>query len=216
MNLRPGPGRARRLRTPPDPLQAANPDRAAEAGGTGRGDPPPTVRHHPAAGAAGPIDVGLDRHHQPLLVVDHVEHVHPSGVEHRISPAAPTHTRTTPIVIHVGVFFDRSAWSQSILKTPTHQPRLRHAQQLTHAQIRRAPLWPTGYFPLSDSQAARIPSASLRRGGGREWAKVRPLHRLGFPCPVGDAEHRVIDESWLTSARLQSVLEEVDEFHALV
>jgi hypothetical protein len=36
-------------------------------------------------------------------------------------------------VIHVGVFFDREAWSLPILKTPTLTPRLRHAHQLTHA-----------------------------------------------------------------------------------
>jgi hypothetical protein len=64
-------------------------------------------RHDTAGRAAGLIGVGLDRDHQLAVTTAHVQNVHPGRVEHRIGPGAPARTRTTPIVIHVGVFFGR-------------------------------------------------------------------------------------------------------------
>ncbi len=84
-------------------------------------------RDHPAGRAAADIGLGLDRQHQPLRFADHVQHVHPGDVEQRIGPGAPAHTRTTPTVIHVGVFLRSAASSLPILKAPTPPSPLRHA-----------------------------------------------------------------------------------------
>ncbi len=124
VGLRPGPRRARRLRASPDPLQPHHQHGRPEARGVRRGHPAPAVRggHDPAPTAAGPVRVGLHRDHQPAPLTAHVQDMHPGRVEHRIRPGTPARARTTPIVIHVGVFLDRSAWSLPILKTPTPPP----------------------------------------------------------------------------------------------
>ena len=63
-----------------------------------------TGRHHAAARTAGRLGLGLDRDHQLAVTMPRVQHVHAVAVEHRIGPGTPAHARTTPTVIHVGVF----------------------------------------------------------------------------------------------------------------
>ena len=98
-------------------------------------------RKHPAAGAAVLHLIGLDRHHQPLLVVDNdIEDMHAGNIEHRIGPGAPARTRTTHTVDHRRGLRRRGAWSLLILKVPTPSTHDQHAMRalLTHAHLRRA------------------------------------------------------------------------------
>jgi hypothetical protein len=100
----------------------------------------PTVsdREHAATRTARRVGDGLDRDHQLVVTVPHVEHLHAIGVEQRIGPGTPARVRTTPTVIHVGVLNRQEAWPLPILKTPTPNSPLRHALPVNHAQIRRA------------------------------------------------------------------------------
>ena len=126
-----------RLQAPPDSGQP-----------THHGDPAPTWgivqhpaaaamtdRNHPAPGAAVLDLIGLDRHHQPLLLVDSdIEDVHAGNIEHRIGPGAPAHTRATHTVGHRRGL-RREAWSLLILKAPTPSTRDQHAQLARHSPM---------------------------------------------------------------------------------
>src|SRR5215217_1978202 len=71
---------------------------------------------------------GLDREHQPRLIIDlHVEDVHVGNIENRIGPGAPTHTRAAHRVRHRRGFL-LEAWSPPILKAPTPSTPDQHAQ----------------------------------------------------------------------------------------
>jgi hypothetical protein len=87
-----------------------------------------TDRNYPASGAAVLDPIGLDRHHQPLLLIDSdIEDVHAGNIEHRIGPGAPAHTRATHTVGHRRGL-RREAWSLLILKAPTPSTHDQHAQ----------------------------------------------------------------------------------------
>ncbi len=105
--LRPRQLRAVGLAAAPDPLQPDDQHRQPEARRIGRLDAAPAVpdRHDTAGRAAAHVGVGLDGAHQLAVATLHIEYVHAIAVEHRIGPGTPARTRTTPIVVHVGVFF---------------------------------------------------------------------------------------------------------------
>ena len=103
--------------------------------------PAMTDRDDPEGRAAGQVLVGLHGQHNPVRLADHLEHVHAGHVEQHVSPSAPAHARTTPTVIHVGVFLDQLASSLLIPKAPTPTSWLRH----THHR-------PAGY-PRSDPKS---------------------------------------------------------------
>jgi hypothetical protein len=145
--LRPAHLRAVLLTAAPDPLEPDDEHRHSETRRVRSTHPPPAMpdRQHAARRAARRLGAGLDRNHQLAVTSLHVQHMHTVAVEHGIGPGTPRGTRTTSIVVHVGVFFCGSAWSLSIVKTPTLTPRLRRAEprnidrgQINHAHRRRA------------------------------------------------------------------------------
>ena len=104
---------ARRVGAAPDPFAPPHPGRDAEPGRVGRVVHPPAMPDpDDAAGrTTAHVDVGLHREHEPARFAVHLEHVHAGNVEQHVDPGAPAHARTTPTVIHVGVFCERLAWS---------------------------------------------------------------------------------------------------------
>ena len=126
------------LSAPPDPSRPHQADRDPEARRV-RDPSAPTAmtnREHPTRRAPAHRGVGLAPQQQPILAPLHVEHVHPRNVEHRISPSAPTHARTTPTVIHVGVFISSGslvAPDPEGPDTPIPAPPRRSQRRPTHA-----------------------------------------------------------------------------------
>jgi hypothetical protein len=102
----PRPDRAVGLGATPDPLEPNDEHRHPETRRVRRGHPAPAMPdcEHPAPGTPGRVGIGLHGDHQLAMTALDVEHMHAVGVEHRIGAGAPRHARTTPTVIHVGVF----------------------------------------------------------------------------------------------------------------
>jgi len=137
-------------------------------------------RNNAAARTAGRNGAGLDSDHEPARLTLHLEHMHASSIKQSIGADAAVHARTTFAVVHVGVFNLRTAWSLPILKTLTLISPLRHAQQLNHAQIRRATLVESAVQCVD--MRAPAPAAGFRSA----WAAVL----LFITCVAGALPQR--------------------------